>query len=711
MANLAISTEFLNSYAKLEKRQRNRVSKLADLFHRQSAVELRSNKGIHLESHAAARDPRARTIRIDDNHRGIVIDAGDNETFILTTIGTHDETDRWMSQNTFKVNEATGALEILNTVEIEEAIKSPRPKSTVAALFAHRNDKEFTKLGVDSDLLPALRAFTNEDQLLSLLLVLPQSQSDALMGLLGEGTVEEIYSDVAGSVDPGNIDTDDLVGALTAPASQSQFQVIAGEDELSEMLAQPFSQWRLFLHHTQREFAYRQVFNGPARVTGGAGTGKTVVAMHRARHLAKQLSDRDGKPILFTTFTRNLAQVIRQDLLNLGGTELLDVTEVTNVDSFAHQVVRDAEGASPRVILDDALQQMWERAADQTGTERSPEFLRHEWEHVVLAQRCQSRSDYFQASRAGRGIPLDRRSRAEVWKAIEAFLQLLDDSGSRTYLQLADAAAGYLEARTIRPFQHVVVDEAQDLHESQWRLLRAAVAEGANDMFVVGDSHQRIYDRRSSLSRVGIKIVGRSKKLRINYRTTHEILRWSMAMLGEGDFDDLDDGTETDDAAGYHSFLHGPSPIMAGHGSAKEQMDALVGLVKGWVDDGIDISEIAVAARSHSSLKAVQGVFERAEIDCLLLDRELPQGQGVQLGTMHRMKGLEFRAVAVVDVDDARVPSHMAMTDKVADEVQYRLDLRRECCLLYVACTRARTHLWVGWSGNASRFLGPMLGT
>ncbi len=710
MAKLAISTDFLNGYAKLEKPQRSRVSALADLFQRQSAMELRSNKGIHLESHTAARDSRARTIRIGDNHRGIVIDAGDDETFILTTIGTHDETDRWMAQNTFRVNQATGAFEIVNIEEIDEVIGTVVPEAPAEALFDHRKDKDFVKLGIDEHLLPPLRAFTDEDQLMGLLMVLPQTQSDTLMSLLGDATLEDIYADIAGSVDPDVIDTDDLAGALAAPASQSQFQIVATEDELSEMLGQPLKTWRLFLHHTQRDLAYKHAFNGPARVTGGAGTGKTVVALHRTRHLAGQLTERGGKPILFTTFTRNLANVIEGDLLNLGGTELLDVVQVANVDRFAHRVVRDVEGQSPTIVFDKELVDLWERAADLTAIDHTPEFLRNEWEQVILAQRCQSRSDYFQVSRAGRGIPLDRRARAQVWKAIEAFLQLLDGLGARTYLQLAEAAAGYLEARSVKPFQHVVVDEAQDLHEAQWRLLRAAVPEGPNDMFIVGDSHQRIYDRRSSLSKVGIKIVGRSRRLRINYRTTHEILRWAMALLGEGPFDDLDGGVEVQDTAGYHSFLHGPDPTMLGFGSAKEQLDALVERVSSWVDDGLRETDIGVAARGAGSLTGAKAALERSGIKAFELRPNGPTGDGVQLGTMHRMKGLEFNAVAVIDIDNTRVPSPSALTRKEADEVQHRLDLQRERSLLYVAATRARGHLWIGWSGNPSRFLGPMLG-
>ncbi|MCB0913933.1 MAG: AAA family ATPase, partial [Propionibacteriaceae bacterium] len=204
-----------------------------------------------------------------------------------------------------------------------------------------------------------------------------------LMGLLGDDDVEQIYQVVAGAIDRKAIDTQDLVAALEAPASRKQFQVFTGEEEIAEMLAQPLAQWRVYLHHTQRELAEKEVYNGPARVTGGAGTGKTVVALHRARFLADRLEDRTGKPVLFTTFTRNLAALIENDLRGLGGAEVLDVVEVMNVDALAHRIVRDAEGSSPALITkSQEILDLWQRSADETGCEHSPAFLNGEWEQV-----------------------------------------------------------------------------------------------------------------------------------------------------------------------------------------------------------------------------------------------------------------------------------------------------------------------------------------
>ena len=715
MAKLALSRDLLTDFSKLEKRAQNRVAELADKFQRMNALDLRSSKGIHLEPYANSRDPKAKTIRIDDNHRGVVIDLGDDETYVLTRIGTHDEIDRWMVQNVSRVNDVTGAFEIVNVVALTAAVQtapaSPAGSVDATRLFAHRADKEFRQLGVDIDYLPVLRLLTNEDELQVFLKVLPLNQADALILLTGAESVDLLFGQIAGNIDPAGIDTNDLAAALEAPASQNQFHVMSGQDELVAVLALRLAQWRTYLHTSQRQLAYRAAYNGSVRVTGGAGTGKTVVAMHRANALASALPEGSaGQQILFTTLTRNLAQVIERDQRLLGGSDLLEAVEVLNVDRLACRVVQDAEGGRPHVMGGEELSGLWQDVVDVHGIEHTPAFLHSEWEQVVLAQGCTSRSEYFNAQRAGRGLRLDRRGRAEVWKAIELLNQRLANSGRRTYLQLAQAAAGYLAGRPVKLYQHIIVDEAQDLHEQQWRLLRAAVPFGADDLFIVGDSHQRIYDRRSSLSKVGIHIVGRSYKLRINYRTTHEILGWALTLLGEGDFDDLDLGPDHHDFAGYHSFLHGDPPEISANRSKREQYEALARRVRDWVAQGVAPEDIGIAVRGASAIEPIRNAVRAgAAEEVVTLDQTLESGDGVRIGTMHRMKGLEFRCVAIADVDDDTVPSQHALTDRHADEVQFRTDLQRELCLLYVACTRAREQLWVGWSGKPSRFLEPVL--
>lgn len=709
MATLALSRDLLSEFASLESDTRNRVSKLAGMFQSMSVDDLRTSKGIHLERHTNQRDSRARTIRVDRNHRGVVLDVGDDETFVLCHVDTHDKVDRWMARNEFRVNEATGALEVVDVGAIADVAQSATGELPTAAeapaIYDHRSDKEFRQLGVDLELLPALRVFTDEDQLEAVLHVVPPRQADALMLLLGDESVQVLYGQVAGS-QPEPVDTDDLAAAVSAPASQGQFHVLSTDDELQEMLAQPLAQWRVFLHPSQERLAGRPSFSGPVRVTGGAGTGKTVVAMHRAVHLAERASTGPARPVLFTTYTRNLAEHIERDLRRLAGPDVLDRIEVLNVDRLAHRIVAGEHDAAPAVVDGDDLRRLWQDAADVAGADDlSPDFLAAEFDHVVLAQGLRTRSDYFQASRTGRGVPLDRRRRARVWKAVEHVLAELTAKDARTWLQLADEAGRYLDGRATRPYEHVVVDEGQDLHETQWRLLRAAVGEHADDLFIVGDAHQRIYDRRASLLQVGIDIRGRGHRLRLNYRTTHEILRWAMRLLGEEPVDDLADGLEVQSSATYHSFLHGAEPVVEGFDARQQQLEALVSQIEAWRGDGATNEEIVVTARVASRLGPVEQALQTAGLDVHHVTNSGGEAPGVRLATMHRLKGLEFRFVAIVDADEDHLPLRFALTSARADQVQHDIDVRRDRCLAYVAATRARDGLWVGWAGRPSPFL------
>ena len=226
MARLALSRDLLNDFAKLEVPVKNRVSALAAQFQRMTVEDLRASKGIHLERHTGAKDKRARTLRISDGTRAIVFDAGDDETFIITRIGNHDETDRWMAKNEFRVNPEVGALEVYDSDAIQPYVDDAGPKAAeTEALYAHRSDKEFTKLGVLPDLIPALRAFTNETQLEGLLAVLPENQANALILLTGDEGVDTLYAEVAGSFVPAAAITNDVVAALAGSVP------LYGEDE------------------------------------------------------------------------------------------------------------------------------------------------------------------------------------------------------------------------------------------------------------------------------------------------------------------------------------------------------------------------------------------------------------------------------------------------------------------------------------------------
>jgi superfamily I DNA/RNA helicase len=373
------------------------------------------------------------------------------------------------------------------------------------------------------------------------------------------------------------------------------------------------------------------------------------------------------------------------------------------VDSLAYRVVEQARGARPAIIDGRELDELWAAAAREAAPAFPATFLSREWEQVILAQDLRTEEHYLTASRAGQGTPLGKAQRRQVWQVtrqVEARLRAL---GRDTFTQLANEAARLLRDGTAQlPYRHVIIDEAQDLHPAQWRLLRAAAPSGADDMFIVGDAHQRIYDNRVSLARVGINVRGRSKRLTVNYRTTQEILALAVPALGKAAVTGLDD--ETDSLTGYRSPLHGRRPKVVGTRTREAEYDALVRQVTAWLDEGIEAHVIGIAARSGQIHRAAKEALEAAGIRTLSLSAK-SRANAVRVGTMHGMKGLEFQAVAVIGVADGIVPAPSAVTPEEDDPVAHAQDLQRERCLLFVACTRARDHLYVSYSGTPSPFL------
>ncbi|GGX07503.1 hypothetical protein GCM10010383_42130 [Streptomyces lomondensis] len=323
---------------------------------------------------------------------------------------------------------------------------------------------------------------------------------------------------------------------------------------------------------------------------------------------------------------------------------------------------------------------------------------------LLLAQDLRSWDAYRAASRRGRGSALSPARREQLWPAVELFESMLRDQKAATHLGICARAAELLTASS-PTHDHVVVDEAQDLHPAQWRVLRGAVAPGSDDLFITGDPHQRIYDSRVSLGSLGISVTGRTHRLRVNYRSTEEILSWSTGILSPVTVEDLA-GDGSDSLAGYRSLLHGRRPHVDGYGAEQAEVAALVERVEGWLSQGIRPSEIGVCTRFNVLLDKVYDKLSAAGVPVARVrDTPGPQAEGVRLSTMHAMKGLEFRCVAVLGVTARAVPFSREVTPASVDALQHESDLLRERCLLFVACTRAREALAVSWSGEPSPFV------
>jgi superfamily I DNA/RNA helicase len=712
MPRLVLAKDFLADYAKLQPPVRKAVDETIGKFAEHT------HAGLHLEKLAHAKDPRIRTIRITQFYRGVVLAPDRGEEYLLLTVRGHDDAITYAASRRFSVNQTLGVLEVRD----QDALDSLAPALEQAAdqedrrLFDRVNDADLKRLGIDADVLPLVRLLATEAHLQALAALLPVLQYDALVGLAAGLTPEQVWDQLSQQlVDgaPAEVDTDDVAGA--AGRTPDRFVVVSGPDELASILAHPFDAWRVFLHPAQRQIAHRPSYAGPTLVTGGAGTGKTVTALHRAVVLAGRAhghhahghdaddhdaEDHHAPPILLTTFTRNLADALDRQLGLLTDDDATRRRiDVLNVDRLAHRVLTEAHGERPAIADHEWLQQRWQQAAE--NCDLTPVFLQREWEQVILAQGLHSVEDYLAARRHGRSTPLRADQRRQVWDAIAQVTGELHKLGQRTHLQVADEAAQVLAGRSDPPYRHVIVDEGQDLHPVQWRLLRAAAPAGPDDLFIVADPHQRIYDNRVSLASLGINVRGRSRRLTINYRTTQEILAWSVGLLTGVTPDGLDD--ELDSLAGYRSPVHGGRPVVAGHPDRDTQHAQLIERIRAWRGAGVEPHAIGVAARSGRLARAAREALTAADIPAST--PTATKTNAVRVGTMHAMKGLEFQCLAAIGVEDGTVPSTSAVADADEDATAHAQDLQRERCLLFVACTRARDSLYVSYVGDPSPFL------
>lgn len=373
-----------------------------------------THTGLHLERIADAADDRLRSIRIDQFWRGIVLAPDRGDTYTLLTVLPHDEAYVWARRRRFSVNRSTGAIEVRDVTAIEQELPRLREQAQTAGgttLFTGVRDADLARLGVDEQVRAVARTLTSTDQLDALRTMLPAPQYDVLLGLASGMTPDEVWSEVAsGLTAPGDFDTDDVSAALTR--SPDRVVLVSGPDDLMEVFAYPLARWRVLLHPQQRAAAYGS-YRGPARVTGGPGTGKTVAALHRAKHLAAA----GGPPgsILLTTFTRTLADSLSTSAeILLDDERMLARLDVKGVDQLAHKVVSADAGRLALLPRDDE-ERRWATAAGTHGVEASCAFLAQEWRQVLLAQGIADCDGYLATARAGRGRPLDRRRRAELW--------------------------------------------------------------------------------------------------------------------------------------------------------------------------------------------------------------------------------------------------------------------------------------------------------
>lgn len=640
------------------------------------------------------KDPNFLSVRVNKDIRIIVHRT--NASLLLCYADHHDKAYQWAVRRRIETHPKTGAAQLVEVRETVREIEAPRyveaaPSAPAPAskekLFAHLSDDQLLGYGVPAEWLVDVARAT-EDSLLELADHLPAEASEALLELATGGTPQ------APKLAPAGIDP------FAHPDAQRRFRVMHNVEELQRALDYPWEKWTVFLHPAQEQLV-RTEFNGPARVAGSAGTGKTIVALHRAAWLARRHSD---ARVLLTTFSDPLAHALQTKLKRLLGSEprLAERIDVHALDAIGARLYRAHVGEpmlAGRGEVRDAIKQA---SAAVGGHKFSLHFLLTEWEQVVDAWQLEQWEAYRDVARLGRKTRLPEVQRKVLWSIFERVRAALADQKQITRAQMFTALAGILAKARHPAFEFVVVDEAQDLTVSQLKFLAALGGGRPNALFFAGDLGQRIFQQPFSWKALGVDIRGRSRTLRVNYRTSHQIRTQADRLLGPV-VTDVDGNAE--DRSHTVSLFNGPAPAIRVAKDEGEEAKVVADWIREQADAGLLPHEFGVFVRSEAQLGRARDAVERSCLPFKVLDDHVETASGhVSISTMHLAKGLEFKAVVVMACDDEVIPLQERI-ESVGDDADLQEVYGTERYLLYVACTRARDRLLLSGVEPASEFL------
>lgn len=684
--DLRIADTFTDSLAKLAGDEQKLV--------KTTAFDLQMNPakpGMSFHKLEKAKDKNFWSIRVGSDIRLIVHRT--EASLLLCFVGHHDHAYQWAERRKLTIHPKTGAAQLVEVRERVEEITIPRYVEAEQAapskplIFANTPEEELLGYGVPAEWLDEVRK-VDEDSLLELADHLPREAAEALLEL-ATGTTPQILQPIPAETDP-----------FKHPDALRRFRVMNNVEELERAMEYPWEKWTVFLHPAQRESVERD-YGGTARVSGSAGTGKTIVALHRAVFLAKA---NPNSRVILTTFSETLANTLRTKLRRLIGNKpkIGERLEVSALNAFARRLYELNLGR-PKIASRTVIRQLLKDAAGEVpGNKFSLHFLTTEWEDVVDAWQLDTWEAYRDVARLGRKTRLPEKQREVLWAMFERVRAALKAQGLVTLSNLFNQLTSHLAKAKQRPFDFIVVDEAQDVSVSQLRFLAALGAGRPNSLFFAGDLGQRIFQQPFSWKALGVDIRGRSRTLRINYRTSHQIRAMADRLLGP-EVTDVDGNTE--ERRGTVSVFNGPEPTVKILDTPKAESETVGRWLADRIAEDVKPHEVGVFVRSPAEMERAQGAVQAAGLSFKVLDENVETTTGhVSISTMHLAKGLEFRAVVVMACDDEILPLKERI-ESVADDTDLEEVFNTERHLFYVACTRARDCLLVTSVAPASEFL------
>ena len=647
--------------------------------------ECTTANGMHLEPIAQFNDASMRTARIDDNYRAVIGLIDDNAYLLF--VGTHENAYNWGIRKKLVWNDHTQACQLVTVHQITETVvKTEESESKETYPYDNVLEEQWLKIGVPEELIAQVKLIKSLDDLELLEEYLPTDAFENIYNLLDGENIDDIIAEIEDGQAKENEDQ------LLSNNNKRRFVELTDDDALQRILDNDMDKWQLFLHPSQQKLVDAD-YKGTMKVSGGAGTGKTVAALHRLKHLS-------GNPeakILFTTYTRTLRENL-EELVKKMGINRSRCT-LSNIDQVLIETARQYNIKDGYKILDysgdEESLKLWREVLETEVTEFDEKFLYDEYIDVIVYFGNTDVKSYMMQQRVGRTKALSRKQRIEIWKLVEKYIELKQERRVVDRLELFNETTRYLNDNNIRPYTNVIADEFQDFSNPELKFLRALVAEGRNDLFLTGDPMQRIYSgRKINFGAAGINVRGvRSRRLKINYRTTEPIKKVAVSVIKGITFEDMDGGTES--MNGYVSLIHGgEKPIYKIVGNATDEVTQTAEWVNECINNQINANDICIAAPSMGLMKELQSYLHTNGIAYKVLKGTSKQGasNGISLCTLHSLKGLEFKVVVLIGINERNIPSKVTegypFTGMDALDKKEFLSSKRS--LLYVAITRAR---------------------
>jgi len=656
--------------------------------------EIPTASGIIYEKIPESLDNNYRAVCITSSIYGVVKKPDRGNLYLMLCVSLQQSAYEWARDHRCLVNSYTGAIQVSG--KLSEAQKTESmPDPFKQGIFANQDDRLLLKLGVPEDLLLWIKNVATADELSSVYYSLSETVYESLLRLAAGTPMETLLNEHSYDSLPVLVDTEDYSAAATNPLSLQSF-VSGGDHSFREALRSPLEAWRVFLHPSQRVLVEKN-WSGAVRVLGEAGTGKTVVILHRAKVLVERIYTQSSDRVLVTTFSRNLASDIRERLSEITEPEAFVRLDVVNLDQWLNGVLHKLEPTLQLLYDNDKKQELWKQAILNVHQSLTYSFLSEEWDRIILAQGILTLEDYLRASRAGRGKSLNEKARQEAWSVFQAYREILR---TERYIEPADAMRLVREliekGEWSSPYRSVVVDEAQDMGIQALKLLSVlAGLDHENNLMIAGDSHQRIYPRKTSLSICGINIRGRSRKLKLSYRTPEEIRKFAIRLLEGLPVDDLDDGFDT--SSETIALRKGTKPEILNYINSNAEVEGIAERIMMLPKEALKDS--CLVARTSKQLHEYEQQLNNLGVLTYRLPRQNTDDrtkQGLRIATMHRVKGLEFEHIFIAGVNKGIVPMGAALTDE--QDLQER-------SLFYVALTRAKTSVIVSSCGKPSDYL------